>query len=125
MARDSTVAPADSTVAPALRLQIRDVEAGYGAVRALHGVSVDVSEMRAARAAIKKNGAAAAMDLSKREREVTGLLAAGKTNNQVATQLGISVRTAEAHRARIMRKLRLGSVAALVRYALQSGLINE
>src|SRR4030095_5422326 len=34
----------DSTVAPALRLQIRDVEAGYGAVRALHGVSVEISE---------------------------------------------------------------------------------
>jgi branched-chain amino acid transport system ATP-binding protein len=34
----------DSTVAPALRLQIRDVEAGYGAVRALHGVSIDISE---------------------------------------------------------------------------------
>jgi branched-chain amino acid transport system ATP-binding protein len=34
----------ESTVAPALRLQIRDVEAGYGAVRALHGVSIDISQ---------------------------------------------------------------------------------
>jgi two-component system, NarL family, response regulator NreC len=60
--------------------------------------------------------------LSDREREVLKLLALGHTNHEIADQLFISVRTAEAHRAHIMRKLDLGSRAALVRYALEHDL---
>ena len=56
--------------------------------------------------------------LSDREREVLRLLALGHTNQEIAKQLYISVRTAESHRAHIMQKLRLGSRAELVRYAL-------
>jgi two-component system response regulator NreC len=56
--------------------------------------------------------------LSDREHEVLRLLALGHTNQEIAEQLYISVRTAETHRAHIMRKLRLGSRAELVRYAL-------
>ena len=62
--------------------------------------------------------------LSEREREVLRLLALGHTNQEIAGMLYISVRTAETHRAHIMQKLRLASRAELVRYALDSGLIE-
>ena len=63
--------------------------------------------------------------LSEREREVLRLLALGHTNQEIAKLLYISVRTAETHRAHIMRKLRLSSRAELVRYALSEGLLER
>jgi DNA-binding NarL/FixJ family response regulator len=63
--------------------------------------------------------------LSERESEVLRLLALGHTNQEIAKQLFISVRTAETHRAHIMQKLRLASRAELVRYALDRGLLEE
>jgi two-component system, NarL family, response regulator NreC len=63
--------------------------------------------------------------LSEREREVLRLLALGHTNQEIAKQLFISVRTAETHRAHIMQKLRLTNRAELVRYALDQGLLEE
>jgi DNA-binding NarL/FixJ family response regulator len=62
--------------------------------------------------------------LSDREREVLRLLALGHTNQEIAKQLYISVRTAETHRAHIMQKLRLSTRAELVRYALSEGLLE-
>jgi two-component system response regulator NreC len=63
--------------------------------------------------------------LSERESEVLRLLALGHTNQEIAKQLFISVRTAETHRAHIMQKLRLSSRAELVRYALDRGLLEQ
>jgi two-component system response regulator NreC len=63
--------------------------------------------------------------LSQRESEVLRLLALGHTNQEIAKQLFISVRTAETHRAHIMQKLRLSSRAELVRYALERGLLEN
>jgi two-component system response regulator NreC len=63
--------------------------------------------------------------LSEREHEVLRLLALGHTNQEIAQQLYISVRTAETHRAHIMQKLRLSTRAELVRYALDQGLLQE
>ena len=63
--------------------------------------------------------------LSDREREVLRLLALGHTNQEIAKQLFISVRTAETHRAHIMQKLRLTTRAELVRYALANDLIGD
>ena len=63
--------------------------------------------------------------LSEREREVLKLLALGQTNQEIASILFISVRTAETHRAHIMQKLGLSNRAALVRYALAQGLLDE
>jgi DNA-binding NarL/FixJ family response regulator len=60
--------------------------------------------------------------LTEREREVVRLLAAGKSNKEVAIDLGISVKTVETHRATIMRKLELNSVVELVHYAIRTGL---
>src|SRR5204863_9160520 len=56
--------------------------------------------------------------LSDREREVLRLLALGHTNQEIAKELYISVRTAERHSAHIMQKLRRSSRAGLVRYAM-------
>jgi two-component system response regulator NreC len=63
-------------------------------------------------------------NLSAREREIVQLVAEGKSNKEIAGALGISVRTAETHRASILRKLNLDSVASLVRYAIRNHLIE-
>jgi FixJ family two-component response regulator len=63
-------------------------------------------------------------DLSKRESEVLRLVAEGKVNRQVAGQLGISVRTVEGHRARIMLKLERASLSDLIRYALRQKIVD-
>jgi DNA-binding NarL/FixJ family response regulator len=59
-----------------------------------------------------------------REREIIQLLAEGKSNKEAASTLGISVKTIEAHRANIMRKLRLRSVSELVRYAIRNKIVQ-
>jgi len=63
-------------------------------------------------------------EISQRERDVLYLLALGYTNQEIAAQLFISVRTVETHRAHIMRKLGLETRAELVLYALANGLIG-
>ncbi len=63
--------------------------------------------------------------LSSREREVLQLIAEGNTNTGIAAKLTLSVRTVEAHRARIMAKLRISSQAELVRFAVQQGLVDS
>jgi DNA-binding NarL/FixJ family response regulator len=59
--------------------------------------------------------------LSEREEEVLQLLALGHTNKEIAGRLGISIRTAETHRANVMQKLSLKTRAELVRYAIATG----
>jgi len=62
--------------------------------------------------------------LTSREREIVQLLAEGRSSKEVAVTLGISVKTAETHRANIMRKLELHSVSELVRYAVRNQIIE-
>ena len=62
--------------------------------------------------------------LTSREREIVQLLAEGKTSKEVATALGISVKTAETHRGHLMRKLDLRSVSDLVRYAVRNHIVQ-
>jgi two-component system, NarL family, response regulator NreC len=62
--------------------------------------------------------------LSTREREVVQLIAEGKTTREVGVILGISVKTAESHRTRIMEKLDIHETATLVRYAIRQGVIQ-
>jgi len=59
-----------------------------------------------------------------REREIIQLLAEGRSNKEAASTLGISVKTIEAHRANIMRKLHLRSVSDLVRYAIRNKIVQ-
>jgi DNA-binding NarL/FixJ family response regulator len=61
--------------------------------------------------------------LTAREREMVQLVAEGNTSKDIAQVLGISVKTVETHRAAVMRKLKLNSVADLVRYAIRNGII--
>jgi len=61
--------------------------------------------------------------LSPREKEVLKLIAMGYTGKEIAGILNISVRTANTHRANIMRKLALKNTASMVRYAILSGLV--
>ncbi len=63
--------------------------------------------------------------LSEREHEILRLLALGHTNQEIAGELFLSVRTVETHRAHIMQKLRISTRAELVRYALAHGMLDE
>lgn len=63
--------------------------------------------------------------LSEREQEVLQLIALGHTNKEIAQQLFLSVKTVETYKARLMEKLNLRSRAALVRFALKHGLLDE
>jgi two-component system, NarL family, response regulator NreC len=62
--------------------------------------------------------------LTNRERDVVRRLVQGSSNKEIATALGISIRTAETHRATLMRKLGLDSLAALVRYAIRNNIVE-
>jgi two-component system response regulator NreC len=97
---------------------IRQVAAGGRYVHPVLGARMVAAEAAA-------QAAAESDPLSDREREVLRLLALGHTNQEIAKQLFISVRTAETHRAHIMRKLRLDTRAELVRYAIERGLLND
>ena len=97
---------------------VREVAAGGNYVHPSLGARLVVADAKA-------RAAAEADPLSDREREVLRLLALGHTNQEIATMLYISVRTAETHRAHIMQKLRLNTRAELVRYALQHDLLDE
>src|SRR4029434_3520926 len=97
---------------------IREVARGGRYVNPALGAQLVAAEMENLRRAEED-------PLSDREREVLRLLALGHTNQEIAKELYISVRTAETHRAHIMQKLRLSSRAELVRYALEQGLLGE
>ena len=97
---------------------IREVAAGGHYVHPELGARLVAAESRERRRAEED-------PLSDREHEVLRLLALGHTNQEIAQQLYISVRTAETHRAHIMQKLRLSTRAELVRYALDQGLLQE
>jgi DNA-binding NarL/FixJ family response regulator len=62
--------------------------------------------------------------LTSREREITQLIAEGRSSKEIAGLLGISTKTAETHRANLMRKLDLHSVVDLVRYAVRNSVIE-
>jgi two-component system, NarL family, response regulator NreC len=97
---------------------IREVAGGSSYVHPAVGAKLVAAETAEARRAQED-------PLSDREREVLRLLALGHTNQEIAAQLYISVRTAETHRAHIMQKLRLSSRAELVRYALDQGVLER
>ena len=97
---------------------VREIAAGGEYVHPALGARMVAAEAQA-------RAAAAADPLSEREREVLRLLALGHTNQEIAKQLYISVRTAETHRAHIMQKLGLSTRAELVRHAIAHGLLSE
>ena len=71
-----------------------------------------------------RNGDEPPAMVTPREREIIQLIAEGRSSKEAATTLGVSVKTVEAHRANIMRKLRLHSVSDLVRYAIRNKIVQ-
>jgi two-component system response regulator NreC len=92
---------------------------------ALDGGTYLQPELGAKIAASRTRGKEEQDGLSEREREVLKLVALGHTNPEIASQLYLSVRTVESHRAHIQQKLRVSNRAELVRYALDSGLLDD
>jgi DNA-binding NarL/FixJ family response regulator len=62
-------------------------------------------------------------ELSDRERQMVRLVAEGRRNKEVAAELGLSGKSVEAQRARLMKKLNCSSIAELVRYAIREGIV--
>jgi DNA-binding NarL/FixJ family response regulator len=81
----------------------------------------DRSQKLAARGGSKKSG----NRLSSREVEVLQLIAEGKPNKQVASELGVSFKTVDKHRQHLMSKLDIHDVAGLTRYAIAEGIIES
>jgi two-component system nitrate/nitrite response regulator NarL len=101
------------------------------AIRAVHGGDSFFSPpvARHLAAAVQQGGGeevpGALEELTARERDVLVRVARGLTNREAAAELGISVRTVEAHRDSLMRKLRIHTVAGLTRFAMEQGLLRE
>lgn len=93
-------------------------EVSRGAVYLSPGVSESVVEAYLAKRDLPHD------PLTPRERQVLQLIAEGKTTKEVAALLGVSVKTAESHRMRIMSKLSIHETAGLVRYAIREGLVR-
>lgn len=123
----------DRYVLEALRAGIRGYvlkkQAGADLVRAIHevvngsvylspGISTAVAE------AIRSLAPLPEHPLTAREREVLQLVAEGKTTKEISGILGVSVKTADAHRTRLMQKLDIHDIASLTRYAIRQGLIQ-
>jgi DNA-binding NarL/FixJ family response regulator len=68
--------------------------------------------------------ARAPIGLTTRQRQILQMVAEGRQNKEIAATLGVSVKTVEFHRARLMTKLNARSVAELTRYAIREGLIH-
>jgi DNA-binding NarL/FixJ family response regulator len=62
--------------------------------------------------------------LTAREREIVQLLAEGNSSKEIASQLNLSVKTAETHRSNLMRKLNLHSISELVLYAVRNNMVQ-
>ena len=105
-----------SQVASDLLSAIRQVSRGQ--VYLSPGVSNAVMEAYHSKSEKSKN------PLTLRERQVLQLIAEGKSTKDVASLLGISVKTAESHRSRLMQKLDIHETASLVRYAVRRGLVQ-
>jgi DNA-binding NarL/FixJ family response regulator len=86
--------------------------------------SFDRQVLEAIQTSIAKPGRSS-VQLTERQREVLQLIAEGRVNKEIATILKVSVKTVEFHRARIMSRLGVHSMAELVRWAVQAGLVGE
>jgi DNA-binding NarL/FixJ family response regulator len=88
-----------------------------------HYVSPSVAEQLAVE--LEENGGSASHEsLSDREYEVLRLIGAGKTVNQIADALALSVKTVSTYRARILEKMKMKTTAELIRYAIQHHLVD-
>ena len=106
---------------------VQDLVAGIRGVMA-GGVYYSPDIQRALRDAVRDGGSRTASPLdvlTQREREILGLVAEGHATKEIAWRLGISARTVDTHRANIMRKLDVRSVAVLTQIAIREGLVGK
>jgi DNA-binding NarL/FixJ family response regulator len=64
-------------------------------------------------------------DLTSREAELLQLIAEGQANKQIASELGISIKTVEKHRQNLMEKLNIHDIAGLTRFAISAGIVES
>ncbi len=88
------------------------------------GTAMDVSERRNRMFMPDRESVRLVFALTERERQVLVLIAGGKSTKEAASQLGISYKTADSHRSRILEKLGVHETASMVRYAIRAGLIE-
>jgi len=97
---------------------------GSGDFGGFMGVAIDIDDRK--HGIFTPDDAAVRMvfSLTERERQVLVLIAGGKSTKAAALELGISYKTADSHRSRILEKLGIHETASMVRYAIRSGLIE-
>lgn len=87
------------------------------------GSAIDVTHRRRSVFAPDEEALRIVFSLTERERQVLVLIAEGKSTKEAAARLGISYKTADSHRSRILEKLGVHETASMVRYAIRAGLI--
>jgi PAS domain S-box-containing protein len=88
------------------------------------GTATDVSERRRRTFTPDEHSIRLVFALTERERQVLVLIADGKSTKEAAAALGISYKTADSHRSRILEKLGVHETASMVRYAIRAGLVE-
>ena len=88
------------------------------------GTAMDISDRRTRLFTPDRESVRMVFALTERERQVLVLIAGGKSTKEAAVQLGISYKTADSHRSRILEKLGVHETASMVRYAIRAGLIE-
>lgn len=88
------------------------------------GAAVDTSERKRPFFTPDEDSVRMVFSLTERERQVLVLIADGKSTKEAAARLGISYKTADSHRSRILEKLGVHETASMVRYAIRAGLIQ-
>jgi PAS domain S-box-containing protein len=96
----------------------------HGTFNGFIGTAVDLTDRRRRTFTPDEQAVRIVFSLTERERQVLVLIAGGKSTKQTAETLGISYKTADSHRSRILEKLGVHETASMVRYAIRAGLIE-
>jgi len=88
------------------------------------GTAVDINDRKRQVFTPDEQAVRLVFGLTEREREVLVLIATGRSTKEAAKQLGISYKTADSHRSRILEKLGVHETASMVRYAIRAGLVE-
>ncbi len=88
------------------------------------GTAIDISDRKRSFFAPDEESVRMVFSLTERERQVLVLIADGKSTKEAAARLGISYKTADSHRSRILEKLGVHETASMVRYAIRAGLVQ-
>jgi PAS domain S-box-containing protein len=95
-----------------------------GAFAGFMGSAIDITDRKRGGFTPDQASVRLVFSLTERERQVLVLIAQGKSTKETASQLGISYKTADSHRSRILEKLGVHETASMVRYAIRAGLIE-